>query len=366
MSFTTNRHTAPRALRPWAGPSAEHDDICTKVLAHGLLAINPHNIQPWKVRLVSKNEFFLYVDPERVFVDGDPFYRQVHIGQGTFLENVDLAAREYGHAARIDYFPEGMYGNTTLENKPVARVRLVEDAHVERDPLYEHIFRRQTNRRVYLPRDIAPPLLTTLLHACAESSKSSVMRIASLREDVMPIADVLKEAIALYNKDADTYADTVRMVRFDDAEVERFRDGLAADAAGLTGIAKFIKERLIKRANSLRTDSRFAGIATRAGERMVDSARAFGWVTGRNDRLSQVLVGRDYQRISLMCAQFGLAKQPVGEILIEKPFMARTHERLRQLLKLSSNDTVHVIFRLGYATPVRVAPRRDVFDLIAD
>lgn len=364
MFFKNNRNAQLHALAPWNGPGSQHDDIGRKVIAHGLLAINPHNIQPWKIRRVSDTEFLLYVDPGRVFVDGDPYYRQVHIGQGTFLENVDIAARQYGYSTYIGYFPEGVYSNTVLEDKPVARVVLNEDASVDTDPLYEQIVRRQTNRRIYQARAIEQKLLDTLLHSYAARSAFSAIRIASAKEDVSAIGRVLKEAIALYNSDPETYADTVKMIRFDDGEVERYRDGLAADEAGLSGFKKFVKERLIRRANSQSIDSMFAGIATQAGEQLVNSAQAFGWVMGRNDRLSQVLVGRDYQRACLVCACLGLAKQPVGEILVEKLFMEKTREKLRHLLGVSPDDAVHIIFRLGYAEPVRFATRRDVSDLI--
>ncbi|MFT6914813.1 MAG: hypothetical protein ACJAWL_001112 [Motiliproteus sp.] len=41
---------------------------------------------------MGPRSFDLYVDPERLLPATAPFYRQIHIGQGTFLETLAIAA----------------------------------------------------------------------------------------------------------------------------------------------------------------------------------------------------------------------------------------------------------------------------------
>jgi hypothetical protein len=72
-------------MEGWNGPRPEETDIRIRVLSHAILAANPNNIQPWLIDLTGARSFDLYVDPERLLPKTDPPYRQIHIGQGTFL-----------------------------------------------------------------------------------------------------------------------------------------------------------------------------------------------------------------------------------------------------------------------------------------
>lgn len=43
-------------------------------------------------------------------------------------------------------FPDGVYSAQAPDTRPVARIRLVRDATVQRDPLFAQVFRRHTHR----------------------------------------------------------------------------------------------------------------------------------------------------------------------------------------------------------------------------
>jgi hypothetical protein len=82
-----------KALEGWRkGHSKIEKDIRLIVLSYAILAPNPHNNQPWIIDLKDSHNFDLYVDPERLLPETDPPYRQIHIGQGTFLENLSLGS----------------------------------------------------------------------------------------------------------------------------------------------------------------------------------------------------------------------------------------------------------------------------------
>jgi hypothetical protein len=136
-------------LEGWKGPMAGETDIRWIVLSYAILAANPHNKQSWIVDLTGPASLDLYVDQQRLLPETDPPARQIHIGQGTFLENLELAARQHGYRANIDYFPKGEYGNAVVEGKPVASVTLNKDASNTKDPLFEMILKRQSNKRAY-------------------------------------------------------------------------------------------------------------------------------------------------------------------------------------------------------------------------
>ena len=132
----------------WDASAHAAQDIRMQVLRYAVLAPNSHNTQPWRLQLIDSG-VRLYVDRCRLLPATDPTARQIHISQGTFLELLDIAARQLGHRADVRYFPEGEYANNVVEDKPVADVVLVPDGAVVRDPLFDEIPKRVTNKRPY-------------------------------------------------------------------------------------------------------------------------------------------------------------------------------------------------------------------------
>ena len=78
----------------WRNPGAGEADPRRWVLAHAILAPNPHNRQPWLVDLPGTDEIAFYVDRSRLLPATDPPNRQITVGCGAFLELLDLAARQ--------------------------------------------------------------------------------------------------------------------------------------------------------------------------------------------------------------------------------------------------------------------------------
>jgi hypothetical protein len=73
------------AVEAWSTIPVE-TDIRRWILAHALLAPNPHNRQPWIADLRRDGEILLICDGERLLPDTDPFGRQILIGCGAVLE----------------------------------------------------------------------------------------------------------------------------------------------------------------------------------------------------------------------------------------------------------------------------------------
>ena len=136
-------------LEGWNGPMADETDIRWIVLSYAILAANPHNTQPWIVDLTGPDSLDLYVDQQRLLPETDPPARQIHISQGTFLKNLKLAAQQYGYRTNIIYFPKGEYVNAAVEDRPVASVTLSHSASITKDPLFDVILKRQSNKSAY-------------------------------------------------------------------------------------------------------------------------------------------------------------------------------------------------------------------------
>ena len=73
--------TPHRALAPWddiAGTAA--DDVRLDAFRHAILAPNPHDRQPWQIKLAGKDEALIFCDLDRRLPETDPFDRQILIG----------------------------------------------------------------------------------------------------------------------------------------------------------------------------------------------------------------------------------------------------------------------------------------------
>jgi hypothetical protein len=101
----------PEAVAAWQPPAppAPGSDVRRWILAHAILAPHSHNLQSWLVDLRQPGEIALYCDRTRLLPETDPFSRQIMMSQGTFLEVLDLAARQQGLRADIQLFPQGEF-----------------------------------------------------------------------------------------------------------------------------------------------------------------------------------------------------------------------------------------------------------------
>ena len=83
----------PQAIAAWNGPGDE-PDLRRWILAHAILAPHSHNLQSWLMDLREPDIITLRMDLARLLPETDPYARQMVMSQGTFLEVLDLAARQ--------------------------------------------------------------------------------------------------------------------------------------------------------------------------------------------------------------------------------------------------------------------------------
>ena len=143
------------AVLPWDIPP--EPELRRHLLAHALLAPNPHNRQPWLADLRRDGEISLICDAGRLLPETDPHGRQILIGCGAFIELMVIAATERGVRAEVIEFPDGEPADGELPGgHVVARVRLHADPAVPRDPLFAQIRLRRTHKGEYDDSRVLP------------------------------------------------------------------------------------------------------------------------------------------------------------------------------------------------------------------
>ncbi len=351
------------AIEAWKGPGAQ-TDVRRWVLAYAILAPHSHNLQSWLVDLSTPDEILLRCDLTRLLPETDPFSRQIMMSHGTFLELLDIAARERGMRCGITLFPEGTFGPEKLDSRPVARIRLTPDPAQRKDPLFAQILERHTNRSLYDPNRPVPPAAWT---AMADAVKPNPLRFGFVGPDR---PDALKQHRAIASEawrieltTPRTILESYRVMRVGAAEIEQHRDGLSMldPMVVLLNRAGLFDRNKAPGPDDFATTSQLKDF-----DKKLESTPGFFWmVTEGNDRVTQVDAGRAFARVQLAATAHGVAMQPLQQALQEYPEQAKPHADIRRLLDAPPPArTVQMWARVGYAPPVEPAPRRSLAALV--
>ena len=349
----------PAALAAWDGPGDE-PDVRRWILSHAILAPHSHNLQSWIVDLKSPSEIELRCDLTRLLPETDPFFRQIMMSHGTFLELLDIAARQRGQRAAITLFPEGEFAHKALDRRPVARIRLEADTTVQPDPLFAQILKRHTNRSTY---DAARPVSAAAWQAMADAAQAEGLRFGFVGADQ---SDTLARHRAIANEawrielvTPRTILESFKVMRVGAAEVAQHRDGLTLMDPSVVWLARL---GLFDRTKAPAPDSYATTSQIKDFTAKLASTPGFLWiVSDGNDRATQVRAGRAYARVQLAATAHGVAMQPLSQALQEYPEQAGPYADIHRLLGASaptSARTVQMWARAGYAPDVQPAPRR--------
>lgn len=347
------------AVAAWAGPARAETDPRRRALSWALLAPNPHNMQPWKVDLSRSGEILLHVDHDRLLPETDPFARQIVIGHGTFLELLVLAAGAEGYAADITYFPDGLPSGDALNDRPLARIRLVRDGRAA-DPLFQQIPLRRSTKEPY--EDRAPrsehldALQASHLHQSAALTLSTDPALAAR------LRAITERAMLIEMETPRTLQESIDRLRVGADAIAAQPDGIDLHGPFFWWLAKL----------GLMTREKAMTPGTVAYQGGIDYALgwaratpAFGWLaTWGNDRIAQIEAGRAYVRLNLKATELGLAMHPVSQVLQEYPEMAGLQQEFRGVIGAPPQATVQMLFRLGYAERGSPSPRRPLDALI--
>ena len=335
-------------------------DLRRWVLAHALLAPNPHNRQPWIADLRQPGQILLRCDGERLLPETDPWGRQILIGCGAFIELAVMAAAQAGHRLQVEAFPQGAPDPLTLPGgSVVARLHLEPAPELASDPLFAQIRRRHTHKGLYdSTRTVAAGDWQALqATVSAQGLQAGVVTepaaMASLRR-------ITREAFEAEILTPRTYLESARLMRIGPEEVLQHRDGIALIGTMVqlsAAVGWFNRFEAPQRGSSSMAQIRKRWAASETGS-------GYLWIASPdNSRSAQLRSGRAYVRCHLQATAAGLDMQPLSQALQEFPEVRPQFVALHSLLGFSegSPHKVQMLARVGYgaemATP---SPRRDL------
>lgn len=352
----------PEATIGWNGPSNE-TDVRRWVLSFALLAPHSHNLQSWIADLRQPDEIVLRCDLTRLLPETDPFYRQIMMSHGTFLELLDIASRERGLRSDIELFPEGPFGAARLDDRPVARIRMRPDSTVKKDPFFAQILKRRTNRNPYDRRPVSPEAWQAMIQA-AEKEDVGVGYVDLAHPEL--IAQHRKIASDAWRTELTTsriILESYKVFRVGADEIVKHRDGISIMDPKLVWLDRF---GLFDRSKAPEADAYATRSQVKDFDARLDSTPSFLWMkTPGNDRFAQVNAGRAYARLQLAATAHGVAMQPLQQALQEYAEQQTNYRAIHRLCGAAEDgQTVQMWARVGYAPEVPPAPRRALGEIV--
>lgn len=337
------------AIAAWS-PDARSEDPRIRVLSWAILAPNPHNRQPWLIELVGENEIVVRIDTTRLLPETDPYGRQILIGTGAMLGLLDIVAQESGYQAQTSWFEEGEFA-ATLDDRPVARVRLSKRETASKVPLFKHILGRRTVRDAYdLSRAPATEFESDLVQLSTSTNLSaSVISRVQQPELCSSIERVVNDAWKIELLNPETMMESMRLLRVGSREIEKHRDGISLTKPFIVFLER---AGLFDRSEPPAPDSSVMKSQISDFEELVSATPAFFVLTSSNNsRVTQLEVGKAYVRAHLLATARGMVMHPLSQALQEFPEMNEQYAKAHRLLLPESEGesaTVQMLCRVGY------------------
>ncbi|WP_156724886.1 Acg family FMN-binding oxidoreductase [Streptomyces apocyni] len=314
-------------------------------VADATMAPSMHNAQPWLFHYAeAENELRLLMDATRAMPRSDPSGRGLHLGCGTALFNLRVAAAQAGWEPRVRLMPEAT-GPETLAM--ITFVQPVESDEVAE--LYPAIRRRHTSREPFSDEAVPPALLDGLRGAA---------RAEGARLDLP--GDWQVEWIQQLVWDAEFEEGLSQAVR---EELARWISGTDDDprtgAARPEGIPLYA---LGPRRYDGRAPVRdFAGgrYVEGRGSAVFEDAPCLAVLGTREDeRKDWLRAGQAMERVLLQATQDGLSTSLNSQVL-EWP-------ELRRALRdpVSGAEYPQMLIRLGYGPEAPDTPRRPLSEVL--
>lgn len=319
----------------------------------------------------SAAEVEFWLDESRLHAFCDTGYLMPYVSAGAVVENLRVAASQYGYRMAVELLPHP-------EEPLLAASLRFERARLAPDPHGAVLDRRCTNRKFYRPRQKLPPHTYERLKTCLTEEYSGFKIIWMERDhpDYDRLASLVGEADQLRFETARLHQELFAILRRHPREAERENDGLDLRTleAGPLGRALF---GLLKSWRRQRVLNAFgmSYLFNLYARLQMHTARAACLVAApSSDARDYLRGGALMEKLWHEMTLLGLAVQPMEALPIFivnyllngapdlKGRQRKTLERLKNefysLFRLSDEQGLIMLFRIGLAPPPRVRSRR--------
>jgi hypothetical protein len=309
-----------------------------------VLAPSSHNTQPWSFHL-RRDGLDIELDRSRVLPIADPAAREMIMSCAAALQNIKIALRHWGYAAKVEILPYASAPDV------LARVRIGGPRTSSRlnDLLLAAIRERHTNRAPFQHTPVAPRLIAAM-RAAAELEGAWLDQTTDA---------TLRPIIAAFIAEGDRQQWVDPRFRRELAGWMRpntgpIHDGLPGYLFGMPNIVARFAPPLLKTIPLGRMQARHDRALA------LDAPLLVVLKTKGDTPRDWMAAGQALQLVLLVAAAHGIAASFLNQPLQVAALRAELHARL------GLSGFTQAILRMGYPTASSATPRRDISDVFDD
>jgi hypothetical protein len=314
-----------------------------KILEYATKAPSGHNTQPWKF-LIKKDEIQIQPDFNRALPIVDSDNHALYISLGCAVENVVLAAKNYGFSSNIEIAKNN-------EGADFIAIKLRKDKTVEVDELFNHIDNRQVTRNEYSSSTVPSEDVKILLESTDFEGVHALVFTDS--KAISELEPFIIEGSNLQFQNRDFVNELVSWIRFSKKEVEQKRDGIWHASMGMPSAGRMVGNIIMKKFVSAKSE------AKRWKKQIKASAGFVLFTAEKNDVEHWVNLGRAFQRFGLTATKLNInhahVNMPCEEHSVRKKLAA--HFNLK-------NEHPLLLIRFGYSEKMPYSFRRPLHETV--
>ncbi len=329
-----------------------------ELLETAIQAPSPHNVQPWRIRILNDTKADLLIDSKRTLPKEDPTGSFIILTMGMFIEGLRLlAANQQQRLEHEMYHEPSWYAAAILEATeqtflPFARLRLTPDATIEANCDPSLFFIRRTSRVSLLPSPI-PAEATERFCALAQEWDQKYEQIT----DHPAIERILHKNIEALFEDLNNphyHDEIVEWFRFSDSSARHHRDGLDYRCMNTSRISYWLAARFPQ----LLTLPLVRLLLWRQYRSQLGTVPTIGMLAGKFwEPESAFKTGSFLMRFWLETARLDLYIHPYGNLVTNKKAAA-------WLLEETGIPDIWLIFKIGYSPTPPKSLRRPVEEIL--
>jgi nitroreductase len=337
-----------------AGPFA----LWREILSVARHAPSPHNVQPWRIKLLSDREAELYIDGARTLPKEDFTGSFLLSAMGMFIEAINLLAAPHGMCLEYrlhqsaDWFAARACADHVAEFIPFAYLQLVDSA-TEASPYSPSLFLKRRTCRISLHTTPVAENAVAALSALAQDRGHCYLQTDTPQQ----IDRILARNIdaVFHDMNVAGYHDEITSwFRFTDRTALQHRDGLDWRCMNLSRSEFWLSARLPRLLLFPLTRALFKA----RYRQQLGVVPAIGMLSGKFFVAENAVEsGRFLMRFWLETARLGLYLHPYGNLVTNDGAAAW----LRHEVKL---DNIWLVFKLGYADEPPQSYRRELEDIL--
>jgi hypothetical protein len=345
-------------------------DEIIQLLNDSVSAPSPDNFQPWKF-IVRGDEISVYKVPGKVNMLLDCKEHVLILTNGMLVENISIAAAQYGYRAIISVFPDPASPDL------VARIQLHKEAGIKKDPLYDFLKTRCTNRKPYRKEKIASEILGELAGLLKDFPEMELQYVTEQTE-IKKLGKAVSAIDKIMCENRELHQELFHHITWSKEEEQQTHQGLSLDSLELKAPEKMLFK-AIKNwpvMNALNKIG-FSNIIRSQNATQYGSTGCSVIISIRNDDSTGYLnAGRFVQRYWLTATQKNLSIHPIVGVIYcnqkvnldSRNIFSEEHSALLKenysvldgVASSHGKTNRHIVFyfRMGYAKPTRYQSTR--------